>query len=307
MPNPISVVICTCDRPDMIGAAVESVLAQDHPQLEVLVIDQSRSGETGDIVGALAAADDRVRYVRLEERGLSRAYNRGLRDCRHETVAFTDDDCVAPPDWLARIEAAFAANPGVDLVYGQVLEPAGLEGGEEAASRIPTLPLLRSERITMREGFRVVGMGANFASTRSSMLRLGGFDEVLGGGGPLQSAQDFDYTYRLCRAGGTILLEPSVVVRHFGMRSPEQWPGTARSYGIGVGGFYFKHVRAGDLYAAWLLARVLATGYLRLAKRALLRQPNDVFGTFLASITVGIRSSLAFSVDRRRRLYAPSR
>ena len=300
----ISVVICTCGRADMIGAAVSSVLQQDRPDLELIVVDQSADESTRLAVLAAAGGDDRLRYLHLPERGLSRAYNRGVREARNHLIAFTDDDCVAPPDWLRKIHAAFEANPDVDLIYGQVLEPVIPNQGA-AGTVIPTLPISASRRISMRHGFRVFGMGANFAARRRALLTLGGFDEILGGGGPLQSAQDFDFAYRLCRAGGTILLEPEVVVRHYGARTSEEWPATMRSYGIGVGGFYIKHVRAGDFYAARLLARELLSGCARLAKRILFRQPTALYTTFLGNVGIGIRSSFKFSVDRRLRLYAP--
>ena len=299
MTKPISVVICTCDRPDMIGAAVESVLAQAYPKFEVLVLDQSRGDQTQAIVLDLAVRDPRLRYLRLAERGLSRAYNRGVREAAFELLAFTDDDCVAPSDWLELIAAALDGNPDVDLLYGQVLEPSNAD----STAVIPTLPIARTERLSRGEGFRVFGMGANFAARRRALLAIGGFDEVLGGGGPLQSAQDFDLAYRLYRAGGVILLEPEVTVRHYGARGLADWPDTIRSYGIGVGGFYFKHVRAGDPYAAFLLARELASGSLRLAKRVLLGQPSLLYRTFLGNVGVGMRRSLAYGIDRRLRLY----
>src|SRR5262245_21372128 len=88
---PLPVVICTCDRPDNIRRAAESVLGQDYPVFEVLVLDQSRGNSTEVIVGQLAAGPDRLRCIRLEERGLSRAYNRGVAEAAHELIAFTDD------------------------------------------------------------------------------------------------------------------------------------------------------------------------------------------------------------------------
>jgi GT2 family glycosyltransferase len=58
-------------------------------------------------VRQLAASPDRLRYIRREERGLSRAYNRGVAEAIHELIAFTDDDCVAPPGWLDAVARAF--------------------------------------------------------------------------------------------------------------------------------------------------------------------------------------------------------
>ncbi len=298
----ISVVICTADRPDTVGRAVQSVLEQLHDDLEVIVVDQSRDSRTEDIVAGLRAVDQRVRHVRLTERGLSRAYNRGVAEARHELLAFTDDDCVAPPGWLAAIGNAFLEQLDVWLLYGQVLAPVEPEPRSEPGV-IPTLAIPRLERLSRKDGFRVFGMGANFAARRSLVMRLGGFDEVLGGGGPLQSAQDFDFAYRVHHQGGVILLDPRVVVHHYGFRSDAEWPATVRSYGVGVGGFYFKHVRAGDAYATRLLARLLAVGAVRLARRIVLARPTRLYRTYLRHLVVGMWRSRAYRVDRQLRLY----
>ncbi len=299
---PISVIICTCDRPDTIGRAVESILAQCYQAFEVIVVDQSRSNDTEIIVRELSQRNDALRYIRLKQRGLSRAYNMAVAEASNEVLAFTDDDCLAPDLWLDAVARAFSEQDDAWLLYGQVLGP--LEGeGRNQDGIVPTLPIERLQRLSRKDGFRVFGMGANFAARRSMIQRLGGFDEVLGGGGPLQSAQDFDLTYRVYRAGGVVLLDPRVVVHHYGFRSDTEWPATIRSYGVGVGGFYMKHVRAGDLFATMLLVRLLAMDTVRLAKRWLFRQPTDAFRIYLSHLVVGMWRSRAFSVDRRHRLY----
>ena len=67
-------------------------------------------------------------------------------------------------------------------------------------------------------------MGANFAARRRLFDAIGGFDEILGGGGPLRSSQDYDLAYRTYRAGRVILLRPEVTLRHDGRREAEDWP-----------------------------------------------------------------------------------
>ena len=302
---PASVVICTCDRPDTIGRAVQSVLEQEYADFEVLVFDQSRHDDTEAVLRRMTNEHAGLRYLRLPKRGLSRAYNRGLDAARHELVAFTDDDCVVASGWLGAVARAFAEQPDVWLLYGQVLGPLEPEL-HRSDGVIPTLPIRKLERLSREDGFRVFGMGANFATRRSMLLELGGFDEVLGGGAPLQSGQDFDVAYRVYLAGGTILLDPRVVVHHYGFRSNADWPATIGSYGVGVGGFYAKHIRAGDLYAVRLLARVLLRGVLRLGKRFVLAQPTRLYRTFLGHLAAGIWRSRAYHVDRRRRLYRHS-
>ncbi len=65
-------------------------------------------------------------------------------------------------------------------------------------------------------------MGADFAARRRLFDRAGYFDEMLGGGGPLWSSQDYDFAYRTYKAGGVILLRPEVYVRHDGRREDEE-------------------------------------------------------------------------------------
>jgi GT2 family glycosyltransferase len=241
-----------------------------------------------------------LRYIHTATPGLSRAYNIGVRETVGQILAFTDDDCVAPPDWIEAIVRAFEPAPEADLLYGQVLAPTSLA---DCDGHLPTLPIPRPRRFSRRDGFEIYGMGANFAARRGLLERLGGFDEMLGGGGPLRSAQDFDFQYRAFLSGAVVLLCPEVRVDHYGVRSAEQWPATLRAYGAGDGAFYFKHVRCGDLFALSLLIRRLGRLAAReaLSRVGIRRRPSQA--TYLCSYWRGIRDSLRHPVDRRRRLY----
>ncbi|MBI4493140.1 MAG: glycosyltransferase family 2 protein [Chloroflexi bacterium] len=294
----LSVIIPTRNRPDLIGNAVASVLANTYPAFDLLVVDQSDDDRTGEVVRGLMAGHRYLRYVHTSTPGLSRAYNLGACATRGEVLAFTDDDCVAATDWLETIAAAFGTEPDADMLYGQVLLPAALAG---SAGEVPTLPIVRPRRLSRRDGFQIYGMGANFALRRRLFDRLGGFDEVLGGGGPLRSSQDFDFQYRAYLAGATVLLRPEVRVDHYGLRSREQWPATLRAYGVGDGAFYFKHVRCGDLFALGLLARRLGYLAVREALNGLRRKPS--LAAYLRAYLEGMGASLRYRIDRRRRVY----
>lgn len=300
MDAPVSVVMCTRNRPDTIGAAVASVLACDYPSFDLTVVDQSTSDATEEILRPIVASDPRLRYMRVAEPGLSRAYNTGIRATRGEVLAFTDDDCIVPADWLAAIVRAFASDAGADLLYGQVLPPRD----EQSGGATPALYISRPRRLSRQDGFKVFGMGANFAARRRLFETIGQFDEVLGGGGPLRSSQDFDLAYRAYHGGVAILLRPEVAVVHYGRRTRDEWPATQRAYGIGDGAFYFKHVRCHDPYALWLLSSHLVRRVVREVPKQLLRRaPIDL--TYERFILVGIWQSLRFDVDRHRRIYVP--
>jgi glycosyltransferase involved in cell wall biosynthesis len=294
----VSAVICTRNRPDLIGTAVASVLANTYPRFDLLVVDQSDDPRTGEIVREMAAAHPNLRYLHTPIPGLSRAYNIGVRETQGEILAFTDDDCVAPTDWIQSIASAFEAEPDADMLYGQVLWPASLK---DCTDEIPTLTIDRPQRLSRRDGFRIYGMGANFGARRRLFDRIGGFDEILGGGGPLKSSQDFDLQYRAYVGGSTVLLRPEVRVDHYGVRTAAQWPATLKAYGFGDGAFYTKHVRCRDPYAIGMFVRHFGRVLVREALNGIRRKPS--LSLYIGSAFDGMRASLRYGVDRQQRLY----
>lgn len=293
----ISCVICTVDRHDMIARAVASVLDGDERDIELVVIDQSK-GDGTRLACERFAGDPRFRYVHTDRRGLSAAYNRGIAETRASLIAFTDDDCVAHADWLTSVIGVFG-DARVDMLYGQTLTAsnAGMEPGI-----IPELPFAEPRFIGKGHALEVIGMGANYALRRELAARLGGFDEALGGGGPLRSSQDFDFQYRAYRAGALVRLSPEPKVDHYGVRAPgTQWRATLEAYGIGDGAFYWKHVRCGDLTALRLFAQRFGKLALREALMPLRRRSSSM--PYLRACITGVRRSRGFSIDKRARLY----
>jgi GT2 family glycosyltransferase len=299
----LSVVVCTCNRPETLEPTLVSLASQVQPSFDVVVVDQSSDERSREIVERIAAVDGRFHYLHLKTRGLSRAYNTGIKATRAPLIAFTDDDCIAPENWLKEIEEAFKVNPNVELLYGQVLLPLDAVARGMTQGVIPTWTIPK-RRILDRRHFTVAGMGANFAARRSLFDDVGLFDEVLGGGGPLESSQDFDFVYRVCRGGHATLLEPDVKVYHYGYREWTAWHSTVRSYGIGVGGFYTKHARLGDLYAAALLFKALGRSALRALRHFLMpRRWAAGDAVYVRGLVDGMRGSFRFRIDHSSRLY----
>ncbi len=297
--NAVDVVICTRNRSENIESAVSSVLNNTYPTFHLTVIDQSTTDATELVLRPIVEADPRLRYVHVDEAGLSRAYNTGIRMTTAEILAFTDDDCLVPTNWVASIAAAFEAEPDGDLLYGNVV---AFEPGSESGLT-PTLFVERPERLSRKDGFRVFGMGANFAARRRLFTSVGGFDEVLGGGGPLRSSQDFDLAYRVFQNDSVILLRPEVTIRHDGRREPDQWPALLKAYGTGDGAFYMKHVRCRDMYATRLLAKRLVEVIAKIVVKWVVRRSKPAEIYYLQGMISGMRGSFGFKVDAARRLY----
>jgi glycosyltransferase involved in cell wall biosynthesis len=294
----VSVVIATRDRPEKIPHAVASVLANKHTSFDLTVVDQSTTDATGVALQALAGSDPRLHYMHVTEAGLSRARNTGVRESTGDIIAFTDDDCIVPEHWIADIVRAFEAEADGDLMYGCV-QPLALEGDPHLT---PFLQLDATERLSLEDGFRVVGMGANFAARRRLFSAIGGFDERLGCGGPLRAGEDFDFSYRTYRSGAVILLRPEVSLFHDGRRERSEWPGLVHNYGIGDGAFYAKHIRCGDWHAMQMLSGRIAKMSTRVAAKRILRRTTDE-NMYLRGMLTGVRKGLQFRVDRQARQY----
>ncbi len=294
MALPISVGICTRNRDLSLGNTLATVLATDPS--EVVIVDQSDTDATRLLVESLN--DPRLKYHHSSVPGLSRAYNKVVSLASHEYVAFTDDDCTVPSDWLEVGVGLLDENPKVSMIYGQVL--AG-EVELEKGDYIPELKLAKVESFTPGGHFRVLGMGANFVARASAIMEVGGFDDLMGGGGKFKSSQDFDMQFRLWRAGHTVLAHPGLFVLHYGLRTHQEWPHTARAYGYGDGAFYLKHVKLKDFTAMRLLAKVV----LKETARPLVRKArrHHYRSDYASGFASGFRAALKHPVDARTRRY----
>lgn len=296
----LSAIICTRNRPGFLPSAVETVLANDHPSFELLVIDQSDDASSEEALAPFRK-DGRLNYVHTPRPGTSAAANLGVRRSAGALLCFTDDDCRVPEDWLSSIEGAFRAEPGLDLLCGQMLLPPELEGRKDLA--IPTFEIPEAVRVT-EKGPLFSSVGANFAITRSLYERLAGFDECLGPGGVYECSQDFDLTYRALLAGARILLSPDSWVWHYGARDEGEWRARLRAYGVGDGAFYGKHIRCRD---ARMLRVFLGEG-LRLAAREATVPFRRLAGSkldYMRGCLAGLKRSWRHPIDRERRVYLP--
>lgn len=112
----ISVVTAVYNRTATINDAIQSVLSQDYPNVEYIVIDGNSTDGTSDQVRAMA---DRIDRVIIEpDEGIYDALNKGILAATGDVVGFLHaDDLLASTSALSTIARAFQAQP-VDAVYG---------------------------------------------------------------------------------------------------------------------------------------------------------------------------------------------
>lgn len=109
----ISVVIPSYNAAGMIEQAVDSVLAQDWPNIECIVIDD---GSTDDTEQVLAPYSEKIRYLRKQNGGFASARNLGMRESHGEFIAWLDADDIFQPDKLSRQMVLLTECPEIGLV-----------------------------------------------------------------------------------------------------------------------------------------------------------------------------------------------
>ncbi|WP_437023078.1 glycosyltransferase [Streptomyces sp. enrichment culture] len=243
MPPSAGVVVATRERAGQLARALDSLLAQDHPDFEIVVVDNApMTGETRELVERKYG--ERVRYVREPVPGLAVAHNRGLEAVRGEVVAFTDDDVVADPRWLTELTAPFAADPRLGCATGLIL-PARL--------RTPAQVLLESHG-GFAKGFTPrtydpkdppadeplfpftagrFGSGANMAFRTQVLRSVGGFDPATGAGTRARGGDDLYGFVRVLAQGHRLHYTPQALVWH---HHRETWKDLeTQAYGYGAG------------------------------------------------------------------------
>ncbi len=163
--SPVATIItATYNRAELLGGAIRSVLNQDLPAFEYLIVDDGSTDQTPEVVHPYLV-DPRVRYLRASNQGQPRALNLGLRHASAELVGFLDSDDELKSDHLSRLRRELKAG-GYDFLLGrfELIVPAG--GPEPRVTdfynRERTIPVREIECITgvlfgRREVFQAVG------------------------------------------------------------------------------------------------------------------------------------------------------
>ena len=187
----MSIIVATKDRPEMLRTCVESLLACRHDSFEVIIVDQSEQA-------ASLPDDQRISVIQTPTTGKSTGLNLGLVAARGALLAFTDDDCTVPVDWLDRGTAVLARHPDVDLVFGDV-EPVD---HDVTAVFVPTVSLGRFHVVSAPHRAHIRGGGGGAGSRRApqrcstSSLRSGAATTSMSPTSPASAAFDRGTTMR---------------------------------------------------------------------------------------------------------------
>lgn len=222
---PVTVVVPTRDRPDQLAACLVSIRAALRPGDELVVVDSA----SRELSAVDAARLPPARVIRCDRPGVAVARNAGWRAAAHDTVLFADDDVVVDVGWRDALAVA-AQVEGVGFVTGRVLPPPGSTPSRDVAIKRDAVPESYDA-----SSIGNLGHGASLAMRRTTLERLGGFDEALGVGGRFKSAPETDLFDRCFAVGLTGRFEPAALAWHDQWRGPRRLLLLDARYGFGNG------------------------------------------------------------------------
>lgn len=218
MDNSVTVIVCTYNREDLLMDSINDILDQRYEDMEVLVVDQSRT-HTKEVDQYLTEKHEHgaIRLLKSDTPGLTRARNLGLRESRGSSVVYIDDDVRIPDRDFVKAHVDALKKPEIGAVAGRILEP-------------DRPPLVVSSRIgwmgywgTREPGFGSAWSGpadsvrgCNMSFRREVLMDIGGFDESY-----TKSAfrEDTDVALRIRRQGYKLWFSADAWLYHLSAQS----------------------------------------------------------------------------------------
>ena len=256
IPPFVSVIIPTNNRARLLENCLVHILSQGYPpqRYEVIVIDDSSIDGTFRLLRQLRKKHKNLHCLKIQRKSPGAARNAGLAKAKGEIIAFTDDDCVAPHDWISSLVKEFL---GTDTaaVGGAVSNPTNryIAHASHLLNFYPWLP-------AGKKRFMKEIPTANVAYRRASIQGML-FPEF-----PNDSVyEDSLFNHALHRKEGKILFCPNIIVEHHAWGEDDGLKKffllqRKKAYGFLRGG-YIVHGKKGTLLRNIKILNIFCPGF----------------------------------------------
>ena len=215
----ISAIICTHNRDNYLGAAIDSLLMQDFlGSFEVVVVDNASKDRTREVVEA-RLGNPKLEYIYEPITGLSVARNTGAKTADGEILAYLDDDAVASKQWLRVLHEAYKSNNKLAIAGGKVslIWPEEIEPPKwlsvELSGNLGYYDL--GDSVVYIDQAGLTPRGLNYSIRRTFLEQIGGFDTNLGRvGKKLLSNEELHTTELAIKRGWQVAYLPEALVAH---------------------------------------------------------------------------------------------
>ncbi len=212
----MSVLISTRNRRRQLESVLQQLdtaAVQANTATEIVVVNNGSSDSTEGFLDTWQKQGEGRKFLTVPQPGKSRALNHALQVAGAPLLAFTDDDVIVPPDWIAAVQTFFREHPEYAAAMGAVRLPPS-ETSPEVARLVDCYPGIIPLFDAGPQCCDVGDMyGCNMAIRREALAVVGGFNEQLGPGAN-GYCDDTELSYRIRRGGMRIGYMPQAVMFH---------------------------------------------------------------------------------------------
>ncbi|MFK5891821.1 MAG: glycosyltransferase family 2 protein [Pseudomonadota bacterium] len=188
----VSIITPSYNQGKFIKRTIESVLSQDYPNIEYIVMDGGSNDNTVDI---LKEYDDKITWVSEKDNGQTHAINKGIKACTGDIIAYLNSDDVYLPNTITKIVKDFNEKPDADFIYGDFW---GIDKDDKILSKVKTIPFDNN----------ILIYDANFICQPASFYRKRLFDMIGLFDEDLHFLMDYEFFLRAAKRKAGIVLYP---------------------------------------------------------------------------------------------------
>ncbi|AYB35523.1 glycosyltransferase [Chryseolinea soli] len=174
--------ICAHDEEENLKELIPLLLAQDHPEFEIIIVDDRSNDGTFDLLLTETGKDHRLKMVHVNRTPphvdtKKYALTLGIKSARYEWILLTDADCrPSGKDWISAMSTQFSDTTQFVLGYAPYMRKSGVLN---AFIRFDTLVTAIQYIAFALLGRPYMGVGRNLAYRRSNFLEVKGFNNLL--------------------------------------------------------------------------------------------------------------------------------
>ena len=177
--SPVSVIICAKNEAENLKKFLPSVLAQDYPNFEVVLINDASTDETLEVIETFASEHKNIKIVDVKNieafwGNKKYALTLGIKASKHEHLLFTDADCKpVSKHWIQEMAACFNDEQTLVLGYGAYSKTK--KSFLNKLIRFETLVTAVNYFSFAKAGFPYMGVGRNLAYAKVEFFKANGF------------------------------------------------------------------------------------------------------------------------------------